>query len=370
MQGCLPCFARRCVFPSVLVVVLFSLASHACNVPVFRYALERWDAGKYELTTFHKGPISLTDQARLNELRTWAETNGANIVVQLVDLAATPTPEQLKLWQAQSNATLPLAILRLPDSDEAPAWSGAPAQLDPKALVSSPGRIELGRRLLGGDSIVWVLIESGDKGQDDGIANLITSESRKLESTLKLPPSAPDDPAPRSALPLRIAFSVQRLARTAAEDFFIRMMLHGETVESGKTIVVPVFGRGRALTALSSSEMTASVVRQAANFLCGACSCEVKEMNPGKDLLLPIHWESIFSAPPEPATTVAKPVAGQRVEIAPGSVETPSLAPVRPVHRQPNSRRGFKLLASVSLAFVAIVVLLVGIALLRSLRQR
>ncbi len=33
-------------------------AVDACNVPVFRYALERWDVDPYVFTLLHEGPLT------------------------------------------------------------------------------------------------------------------------------------------------------------------------------------------------------------------------------------------------------------------------------------------------------------------------
>ena len=54
--------------------------------------------------------------------------------------------------------------------------------------------------------------------------------------------------------------------------------------------------------------------------------------------------------------------AGEKVPIAP---DTPAPRAVE----QPNPKRGMKLLASVTLAFLCIIVLLIGIVMLRSLRR-
>ena len=40
----------------------------ACNVPVFRYALERWKPDAYEVHVFHKGPLSERDRAAVRLL--------------------------------------------------------------------------------------------------------------------------------------------------------------------------------------------------------------------------------------------------------------------------------------------------------------
>jgi hypothetical protein len=242
--------------------------------------------------------------------------------------------------------------------------------LDAKPLLESPARSDLGQRLLRGDAVVWVMLDSGDAAQDESVSMLLTNELKRLESVLKLPPPAADDPAPRSALPLRIAFSIQHLARDAkGEELFRRMLLHGEDVEQGKVAVVPVFGRGRALTALSGLELSPRILSQAAAFLCGACSCEVKELNPGKDLLLAANWESVFAGSPPPPPSALKIVAGETVPIAPGNLAATTPAIPR-ASNVPNERRGMKLLAGATLAFVCIIVLIIGLAMLRSLRQR
>ncbi len=353
------------------LLIMAAFGASACNVPVFRYALERWPAENYEAFVFHKGAISPIDQQRLNALSNSIQQLSANLVVRRVDLSESHGMDEERLWRAQTNAMLPWVVVRAPESESADPslWTGALQDVNAKALLDSPASSELATHLLNGDSVVWLMIDSGDRAQDEAASALLTNETKRLESVLKLPPPSADDPAPRSALPLRIAFSIQHLARDAAgEDLFLRMLLHGEKVEQGKPAVVPVFGRGRALTALSGFELTPKIFSQAAAFLCGACSCEVKELNPGKDLLLAANWESIFTGPPLAAPAPAV-IAGESVPIAAGN---PTAAPPAPRAAKdvPNERRGLKLLASVTLAFVCIIVLIIGIVMLRSLRQR
>ena len=55
-------------------------------------------------------------------------------------------------------------------------------------------------------------------------------------------------------------------------------------------------------------------IDRAATFLIGKCSCEVKEKNPGADLLLAADWDAavkVKSAPPPdlPASPVPAPAA-------------------------------------------------------------
>jgi hypothetical protein len=92
-------------------------------------------------------------------------------------------------------------------------------------------------------------------------------------------------------------------------------------------------------------------------------------MNPGKDLLVAANWEAVFAAVP-PAANEPAIVTGERVPIAPGNLMAASTpVPVRPVD-MPNERRGMGLLASVTLAFVCIIILILGIAMLRSFRKQ
>jgi hypothetical protein len=59
-------------------------------------------------------------------------------------------------------------------------------------------------------------------------------------------------------------------------------------------MVFPVFGRGRALLPLVGAGITEANITAAAGFLTGACSCEVKALNPGFDLLLPADWDNLL----------------------------------------------------------------------------
>ena len=50
------------------VLLLAPAAGRACNVPVFRYALERWAADAYELVVFHREPLTTNQQALVASL--------------------------------------------------------------------------------------------------------------------------------------------------------------------------------------------------------------------------------------------------------------------------------------------------------------
>jgi hypothetical protein len=61
-------------------------------------------------------------------------------------------------------------------------------------------------------------------------------------------------------------------------------------------LLVPVFGRGRALGILPlSGPLNVLRIEDMAVFISGPCSCQVKEENPGFDLLLAAAWEENLS---------------------------------------------------------------------------
>ncbi len=58
-------FGHRLLRPAVCVTVtLWTMAATACNVPVFRYALERWEADHYEIVVFHRQRVWNTGASR------------------------------------------------------------------------------------------------------------------------------------------------------------------------------------------------------------------------------------------------------------------------------------------------------------------
>jgi hypothetical protein len=90
-------------------------------------------------------------------------------------------------------------------------------------------------------------------------------------------------------------------------------------------MIFPVFGRGRALLPLIGAGITPENIEDSGSFLVGACSCEVKELNPGFDLLLAADWNGLlFENGPPPEVAAARPVAATG---EPELVSIPSGAP-------------------------------------------
>ncbi len=281
---------------------------HACDVPVFRYALERWAPDAYHAVIFHRGPLKPTENALIEEFR--GKTSGdpfpANLEIQTVNLAGAADAATKKLWASQSKATLPWVVLKYPAAGarQGIAWSGPLDANSAHALTDSPARREIARRLLAGDSVTWLFLEIGDTSKDEAAAAQLKTLLAKTEQVMKLPSpvagnsvtNATPNPlgvAP-NARPLELHFSILRISRKdPMEQVFIRMLLNTEEgLDTYKEpMTFPIFGQGRALYVMIGRGINEDNVAKACLFLGGACSCEVKAQNPGTDLLMAVDWQ-------------------------------------------------------------------------------
>ncbi|MFH1730902.1 MAG: hypothetical protein ABIF82_04525 [Planctomycetota bacterium] len=401
-------------FPFLILFPAMALAAGpvlACSVPVFRYALERWEPGQYVLMVFHRGPMAPADKEPV-ELITKGSLDGggsANIWVRTIDVSADMEEFENAIWSAQDDPALPWAVLLYPPKRMAPpgpaVWRGRLTKDMTKAILDSPARQEIARRLQAGDSAVWTLLENDPPKKEPrtnwlvagpaiaavlallalfawsvasrryvlcgtalvllvaGLAVLRVHHGRltiepevkpsaaltRLEAALKkvqkelvLPEMDPYDaqwgpggtPIQDLQKNLKISFSVIRVSRSdPAEEMLVRMLMRSEpdleTEHADKPMAFAVFGRGRVLHALVGDGITAENVTQDGQFLTDPCSCEVKDLNPGTDLLISAAWVTNqplveeFQLPPLP--DLSKDVTPDEVVSAPG------MTPVAPI---------------------------------------
>ncbi|MGE3804826.1 MAG: hypothetical protein AB7K24_09160 [Gemmataceae bacterium] len=314
-----------------------SASAQACNIPVFRYALERWRADPYEVLIYHRGPLDEATGKILDQLD--RSEPSANVTVTAIDLDNDPEPNLVKLLKSEKNATFPWMVVRYPliSGIGVTVWSGPVSADNVKLVVDSPVRQELARRLLAGQSAVWLFLDSGDKDKDEAAFKLLEKEAAELPKMLKLPvlSASPDDELLGKDMPLKIAFSIIRLSRTQAKEaVLVKMLLLSEPeLDTLKEpMAFPVFGRGRAHYALVGKGINRDNILDCGSFLVGPCSCEIKQLNPGVDLLVKAGWDEFLrdrlvrdkepeliglTAPPDPkAELIAAPAqsAAEAVE--------------------------------------------------------
>ncbi len=311
--------------------------AEACSVPVFRWALERWPADPFELLVFHDAPLSEADEARLASIenRVADADTMANLHVRRVDVNNAANEDALDIWKAHDSPMLPCFLVMYPASKHVSSLvsSAGLDALNPDALLDSPARRELARRILDGQSGVWLLLTSGDVAKDAPAAALLQAQLDQASATLQLPdmeddptlegPDAPDVSG------LRVEFSMLEVRRDdPAEAALVDMLLGSEPDlrDFGEPMAFPVYGRGRVLYALVGAGITPKTIIKACAFLVGPCACEVKAENPGVDLLLSVDWdrgvgeESLIAEvqlPPLPGTAI--PPMAAETDSAPGA---------------------------------------------------
>jgi hypothetical protein len=326
----------------------------ACQIPVFRYALENWESDPYVLVVAHRGELAPSDKSLLADLQAKLRDHGTslNLELSVVDLSATeaddallkavlgdeveairsprmvlvfphfaasgrfegnpvhrdggPTPVFPGATEVPIGLTpVPPGTSTLPSERSAAAailprlaWSGDLTYEQIRQLTESPARQQIAERLLDGHSAVWVLLESGDKAQDDAAYVVLNEALRRMQHTLSLadPETIQADEFYQkdTKIDLRIEFSVVRIPHERGDETIFATTLLNSEPESAKAegpVAVPIFGRGRSLFALVGENINATTLEEDCRFLVGDCSCQVKRQNPGTDLLFAVAWQ-------------------------------------------------------------------------------
>lgn len=278
-----PCGAK--VLVCLVLACGLAVSACACSLPVFRFALDRWPADTFRLLVSEE---DATDPDVAKFLRNFSADSGLNLEIQ-----RTP--------QGPSRMLRPVPG----DSAEATLWEGKVNAPWLRSLGDSAVSQEIVRRLLAGDSAVWVLAESGDPKADDTAAGLLEKRLAYLQQAIAIPPADPNDlssrPGPGPELTVR--FSLVRLRPAPGPEGNAEGLLranlagsHADLAAGGKPWFAAVFGRGRVLGAWPAADFGNEQIDEICLFLTGACSCQVKRQNPGWDLLLKMDWEERLRA--------------------------------------------------------------------------
>lgn len=312
---------NRCL----LLLTFVSSAAMGCTIPVFRYALDRWEPDPFELIL----PKAASGDPQLNDLLRPLRANGkANLAIVTAVDATTAQPE--------------LRTARLGGQT---IWSNALDEASLSALLDSPARQALVNRILAGDSVVWVIAEDGNPA-DAAEAERIEKRLQFLEQVAALPLQNPDDPDSQlgPGPPLLLKFTSLRLRRDdPAEALLLKMLAgpEGAIDPSAQSFAAAVFGRGRVLGAWPLTTLDNTQLEDACLFLVGRCSCRVKDQNPGWDILLNVDWDAVLRQSPTTLTS-APTSAPDPAPTAAVTVRTNSAAQNAPlVQRFALTRQGF-----------------------------
>ena len=346
-----------------LALACLPARASGCAAPVFRYVLERWPADTCELVLLHRGPLAVPamEQMQLFQARCVDPNAPLNVVVRRADVGAPLGAGLASAWQELKGKPLPWAVLLYPDpaagrgltppadpANPAPpprpappvapglpkehrngriAWSGPAIPELVSGVLDSPARQEIARRLLGGESAVWVFLESGKAERDGPAVDLLTKQLSNLTKELKLPPDNPGPPSNpalevKTAVPLRVSFSVLRVRRDdPAENAFVTMLENAMAppLPAGEPHAFVAFGKGRFMDGVAEAGLTPQAIRGTCEFLLRNCSCIIKDHLQRVSFHVPMaaNWQRIdrpavqqdLTVPALAITAAAPPVA-------------------------------------------------------------
>ena len=323
---------RLTTFAACLFFMNVKETVRACNVPVFRYALERWQSDNYELLVLHQRDLTLEEQQKVDKVRQATRPSGAalNLSVRECDLRTKMDRQLEGLTRGLvKQKDPPLAVLLYSaNSREVPDRIVTKMPLDDlnvESLIASPVRQEVAKQLLEGQSAVWIFVTSGNQIQDADALRRLENQIEWNKANLKLPEQdvleADEFFDQENPIELKIDFSIVKLDRDdPREDFLIAMLMGSESdlVDlANQPMAFPVIGRGRVLYALVGQGIYKDTIEMASKFVVGPCSCQVKDQNPGFDLLLNTDWDSKVSGKP-----LSRPSTGEKK--APVLIQIPS----------------------------------------------
>ncbi len=289
----------------------------ACSTPVFRYAIERWEADPYRLMVFTDGgEMDAEQQEALKAFEVYERFGFRTppLLIEQIDISSTTAPPSSVWTELSAHRSAPCIAMLYPKVMrlETTVWDDELTMKALNQIVMSPARLETANRLLGGDAAVWLLIRGDDLEETRSVREMLDKKLKEIEEATVFNDDFLQKVEDEGLEMPELRFSVLEVDRDdPREAFFMAMLtrLAPESSEHTGPIVIPVFGQGRAAVMMMGEFIDGQYIERVAEFLTGECSCEVKDLNPGFDLLIPIDWidgiteEYVFDAELPPLTS-------------------------------------------------------------------
>jgi hypothetical protein len=303
----------------------------ACDTPVYRYALANWAPASFDVFCFHQGRLAKHDEDTCRVLADLGSgARGANVSLVRIDVAklsaldGLPT-EVRNWWKARKKRPSPGWLILTP-------WGATLSddRLDVAEigrLIDSPMRTRIAQLLSQGKGAVLVVLLGGNEAENrrvEGVVAQVAAQTAARKAA-KSPGERARPARPAAANPAKaskaaggnpaglhsprddsegdagdpatllgdLQVAVVKLARNDANEHWLLRTL--DLVEpdlaqlGNQPMVFGVYGRGRVMEPYVGRGITADNLTELLTFLAGACSCQAKERNPGKDLLF--HWD-------------------------------------------------------------------------------
>ncbi len=327
-------YVARWVLPSILLagLVLGAVATaHACNTPVFRYAMYNWPPAPFFVFYMHQGETPAQDE-KVNQLIAEMAEKGpavANLLLEPVDVSAGEVenlPKPVKdAWEAYAGDAPDKAepVHLVFSSWGAKLHTGRLDESTVRALVESPLRTKIGEHLRDGCATVMLFLPGSNEKENrraekvakeviaQAAAGNIPVESGYLDATFGQympPPGSEEDERPedslseeeRIAAASRLEIGFLKADRSdKAEQWLVRSLvaMEDDLVELAKQpMIFFCYGRGRAMPPYVGKGVNPENLAAEIQFLASACSCFVKDQNPGADMLIRWNWDATAEA--------------------------------------------------------------------------
>jgi hypothetical protein len=299
------------VFVIAGAMILFATGTvWACSTPVYRYAMYRWEPAPYEVYYFHEDAVDEAAAQWHEKVRMAAkhEEHPANLFLVTVDVKADPElktipPDVRKWWLAQQEKKTPSYVVVTPYG--IPIHQGDLDEATFNTMIDSPARQAVVEKLSEGNAGVMVMVTGSDEEANAQAEKLIREFAADIASgkiELYTPPPAGFFAPPRGSdqqeepqgPTLEVGFV--KVDRSSAEEkWLVEALLSMEQDLKDeefvdKPMMFMVFGRGRALPPCIGKGVNRDNLLDCVDFVTGACSCTVKDQNPGMDLLVATNW--------------------------------------------------------------------------------
>jgi hypothetical protein len=303
------CSGMRILISFCLIIIFACISAAVEDKSSLDTSLHEWKPDYYRaLVVYDAKNPAITDEG-VNAILAKSEDNikSLNLSIRKIDLAdkANIDAKTAEVLKVMKPGKFPFTIIYFPENSEFenPLWAGNMSTEEADMIADSPARREIVRRLLKGESAVWLLIESGVDYKDYRILKLLSEEIKNIG----------DKPASGDIVPVEVAdlkkgkdkqkpptkMSIIRISRDdVAEKFLLKLLNDIEpdimNVEN-EPVLVPVYEKGRILKLFSNAEITGDNIRNAIElFTDGNIEME-RVLNPGTALPLSVNWDAFAS---------------------------------------------------------------------------
>jgi hypothetical protein len=260
------------------------------GVPLYRYAYENWNPEPYPLNIYYKGYLTEKEKKVVQYLRDFDKKKVISLSVVNLSNPKDSDTKKVWLWGKEKVKTLPRILLSYPVKSliSANAWSCSLKYYEAKRMMNSPKRKETAMHLQKGCATVWILLECGKEKDDENAALFLQSNLKLLNEKEEFK---------------NHNFVIIRIGRKEKkEKFFINLLRHVKSAAvEDAPVIIPIFGKGRALYALSGDLISAEGLKEICEYLVQPCDKKTDKtiQKPGLDLLFGCDWDKEISIEPE-----------------------------------------------------------------------